>query len=103
MSSTNIDNCIKYSGEKENELSMVFSFHHLKVDYKDNDKWKLLDFDFVSLKNILFSWQESMQENNAWSLYFGAIMISLEYYQDSVMIRNIIKSLLRCLLLLCIV
>lgn len=70
MSSTNIDNCIKYSGEKENELSMVFSFHHLKVDYKDNDKWKLLDFDFVSLKNILFSWQESMQENNAWSALF---------------------------------
>lgn len=70
MSSTTIENCIKYSGEKENELSMVFSFHHLKVDYKNNDKWQLMDFDFKQLKNILFSWQEGMQSNNAWSALF---------------------------------
>lgn len=70
MSSTSIENCIKYSGEKENELSMVFSFHHLKVDYKNNDKWQLMDFDFQELKNILFSWQEGMQDNNAWSALF---------------------------------
>ncbi|CRF33094.1 Trehalose-6-phosphate hydrolase [Brachyspira suanatina] len=70
MSSTSIENCIKYSGEKENELSMVFSFHHLKVDYKNNDKWQLMDFDFKELKNILFSWQEGMQDNNAWSALF---------------------------------
>ncbi|MEI0495544.1 alpha,alpha-phosphotrehalase [Brachyspira intermedia] len=70
MSSTSIENCIKYSGEKENELSMVFSFHHLKVDYKNNDKWQLMDFDFQELKNILFSWQEGMQNNNAWSALF---------------------------------
>lgn len=70
MSSTSIENCIKYSGEKENELSMVFSFHHLKVDYKNKDKWQLMDFDFQELKNILFSWQEGMQSNNAWSALF---------------------------------
>ena len=70
MSSTTIENCIKYSGEKENELSMVFSFHHLKVDYKNKDKWQLMDFDFQELKNILFSWQEGMQSNNAWSALF---------------------------------
>lgn len=70
MSSTSIENCIKYSGEKENELSMVFSFHHLKVDYRNKDKWQLMDFDFQKLKNILFSWQEGMQDNNAWSALF---------------------------------
>ena len=70
MSSTTIENCIKYSGEKENELSMVFSFHHLKVDYKNKDKCQLMDFDFQELKNILFSWQEGMQSNNAWSALF---------------------------------
>lgn len=70
MSSTSIENCIKYSGEKENELSMVFSFHHLKVDYKNNDKWQLMDFDFQELKNLLFTWQEGMQDNNAWSALF---------------------------------
>ncbi|MEI0607304.1 alpha,alpha-phosphotrehalase [Brachyspira pulli] len=70
MSSTSIENCIKYSGEKENELSMVFSFHHLKVDYKNKDKWQLMDFDFQELKNLLFTWQEGMQYNNAWSALF---------------------------------
>ncbi len=30
MSSTTIDNCIKYSNPERNELSMTFSFHHLK-------------------------------------------------------------------------
>ena len=70
MSSTSIENCIKYSGEKENELSMVFSFHHLKVDYKNKDKWQLMDFDLKKKKNILFSWQEGMQSNNAWSALF---------------------------------
>ncbi len=30
MSSTTIDNCIKYSNPREEELSMVFNFHHLK-------------------------------------------------------------------------
>ncbi|MEI0477688.1 alpha,alpha-phosphotrehalase [Brachyspira pulli] len=70
MSSTSIENCIKYSAEKENELSMVFSFHHLKVDYKNKDKWQLMDFDFQELKNLLFTWQEGMQDNNAWSALF---------------------------------
>lgn len=70
MSSTTIDNCIKYSNPKENELSMVFNFHHLKVDYKNNDKWTLMDFDFALLKDIFESWQVGMQEGNGWSAIF---------------------------------
>ncbi len=70
MSSTTIDNCIKYSNPKENELSMVFNFHHLKVDYKNNDKWTLMDFDFALLKDIFESWQVGMQEGNGWSATF---------------------------------
>ena len=34
MSSTTIANSIEYSKPSEHELSMVFTFHHLKVDYK---------------------------------------------------------------------
>lgn len=70
MSSTTIDNCFKYSREKENELSMVFSFHHLKIDYKDKNKWKLQEPDFEELKNILNEWQIGMQKNNAWNALF---------------------------------
>ena len=70
MSSTSIDNCIKYSNPAEKELSMVFNFHHLKVDYKDGDKWTLMDFDFMMLKKIFEDWQEGMQKGNGWSATF---------------------------------
>lgn len=70
MSSTSMENCFKYSGKDENELSMVFNFHHLKVDYKNKDKWALQPFDFQELKDILNSWQVGMQEHNAWSALF---------------------------------
>ncbi|CAH2212497.1 alpha,alpha-phosphotrehalase [Tepidibacter aestuarii] len=70
MSSTNMDNCIKYSNPDEKELSMVFNFHHLKVDYENGDKWTLMDFDFIKLKEILNSWQIGMEEGNGWNALF---------------------------------
>ena len=39
MSSTSLEHCIRYSNPKEKELSMCLNFHHLKVDYKDGEKW----------------------------------------------------------------
>ena len=49
---------------------MVFSFHHLKVDFMGNDKWVLVPTDFGKLKDILFSWQEGMAAHNAWNAVF---------------------------------
>lgn len=63
MSSTDLENCILYSKPEEKELSMVFNFHHLKVDYENGDKWSLKDFDFKMLKEIFDHWQTGMQEN----------------------------------------
>ncbi len=70
MSSTSIEHCIQYSNPKQKELSMVFNFHHLKIDYKDGEKWSVMDFDFMALKNILDSWQKGMQEGNGWNALF---------------------------------
>lgn len=70
MSSTTLDNCVKFASEKEDELDMVFNFHHLKVDYKDGDKWKLKDFDFLALKNLFDEWQVGMQNHDAWNALF---------------------------------
>lgn len=70
MSSTTIENCAGYAGEDSNELDMVFSFHHLKVDYKNQMKWELQDADFMALKRLLFKWQVGMQEANAWNALF---------------------------------
>ena len=70
MSSTSIKECIKYSNPDEKELSMCFNFHHLKVDYKDGDKWKLMAPDIVSLKLIFKEWQEKIQSGNGLNALF---------------------------------
>ena len=70
MSSTNIENSILYSSAKGDELSMVFSFHHLKVDYENGEKWTKSKFDFIKLKEILNSWQIGLQEGGGWNALF---------------------------------
>ena len=70
MSSTTVENGIKYSDPKTNELSMIFSFHHLKVDYKDGEKWTSMPFDFIKLKEILNEWQAGMAEGGGWNALF---------------------------------
>ncbi|HIT67858.1 MAG TPA: alpha,alpha-phosphotrehalase [Candidatus Merdisoma merdipullorum] len=70
MSSTSIENCYSYAGADTQELSMVFSFHHLKVDFMGNEKWVLVPADFGKLKDILFTWQTKMEEHDAWNAVF---------------------------------
>ncbi|PGX53701.1 alpha,alpha-phosphotrehalase [Bacillus anthracis] len=70
MSSTTIDNCIKYSNPERNELSMTFSFHHLKVDYPNGDKWTKANFDFIKLKEIMSNWQIEVQKGGGWNALF---------------------------------
>ncbi|MBG9789962.1 alpha,alpha-phosphotrehalase [Brevibacillus laterosporus] len=70
MSSTTIDNCIRYTNPDERELSMVFNFHHLKVDYPNGQKWATGEFDFAKLKSILNEWQVGMQAGEGWNALF---------------------------------
>ena len=70
MSSTTIDNCIRYTNPDEKELSMVFNFHHLKVDYENGQKWTLMDFDFMELKKLFKEWQKGMEEGDGWNAVF---------------------------------
>lgn len=70
MSSTSIDNCIRYTNPREEELNMTFSFHHLKVDYPNGEKWTKADFDFHALKNILSDWQVEMNKGGGWNALF---------------------------------
>lgn len=72
MSSTRLEDCIRYSNDdpQERELSMCFSFHHLKVDYKDGDKWALAEPDRIALKKLFEAWQLGMQEGNGWNALF---------------------------------
>lgn len=70
MSSTSIEHCIRYSNPKERELSMCFSFHHLKVDYRQQEKWALQPPDFIQLKKLLNDWQLGMQNGDGWNALF---------------------------------
>ncbi|MDF2884044.1 MAG: alpha,alpha-phosphotrehalase [Clostridiaceae bacterium] len=70
MSSTSIDNCVKYTNPEEKELSMSFSFHHLKVDYPNGEKWSAAPFDFIKLKQIISDWQYGMIKGNGWNALF---------------------------------
>ena len=70
MSSTTLENCIKYSSPESHELSMCFNFHHLKVDYKDGDKFSLMAPDLKLLRNYFSEWQEGMAKTNGWSAVF---------------------------------
>lgn len=70
MSSTSLENCIRYSNPQERELSMCFNFHHLKIDYQDGQKWELKEPDLMELKNLFRVWQEGMQQNNGWNAVF---------------------------------
>ena len=70
MSSTTMENCVLYSSPDRQELSMTFNFHHLKVDYKDGQKWTLAPFDFEELKSLYHSWGKEMSDENGWSALF---------------------------------
>lgn len=69
MSSTSLEHCQRYGALDGSELSMVFNFHHLKVDYPGGDKWTKAPFDFLELKRIFNHWQSGMH-GKAWSALF---------------------------------
>lgn len=70
MSSTSLENCVRYSNPMENELSMCFNFHHLKVDYKDGQKWELMEPDYKALNQLYRQWQLGMQAEDGWNAVF---------------------------------
>lgn len=70
MSSTTIENSIAYTRPQDHELSMVFTFHHLKVDYKDGEKWSIMPFNFKKLKDIMLTWNSKIDQGGGWQALF---------------------------------
>ena len=69
MSSTTLEHCQQYSANDGKELSMVFNFHHLKVDYTNGEKWSKAPFDFRQLKQIFNHWQTGLN-GKGWGALF---------------------------------
>ena len=70
MSSTTLENSIRYSNPESEELSMIFSFHHLRIDYPSGNKWEIQPFRFHDLKKNLFTWQREMEKGGGWNALF---------------------------------
>ena len=70
MASTDLANCVRYTRPEDHELSMSFSFHHLKVDYAGGRKWELTEPDVGQLRSIFREWQEGMQAGGGWNALF---------------------------------
>ncbi|MFM5156163.1 alpha,alpha-phosphotrehalase [Aeromonas veronii] len=70
MSSTSLEHCQRYGALDGSELSMVFNFHHLKVDYPNGDKWTKAPFDFLELKRIFNHWQSGMHGKGWLALFW---------------------------------
>jgi trehalose-6-phosphate hydrolase len=49
---------------------MSFNFHHLKVDYKNGDKWQIQPFDKVKLIDLLHQWNTQMSNGGGWNAWF---------------------------------
>lgn len=70
MSSTTLKKCAQYSNPDNEELTMCFNFHHLKVDYANKEKWTLMPFDFHELKSLLNEWDVEMEKEGGWNALF---------------------------------
>ncbi|WP_088809807.1 MULTISPECIES: alpha,alpha-phosphotrehalase [unclassified Listeria] len=70
MSSTSLSSCVAYTNPENEELDMVFNFHHLKVDYKDKAKWTKAPFNFIELKQLFADWQTGMYQGGGWNALF---------------------------------
>lgn len=70
MSSTTPEQCIKYTHPKREELSMVFNFHHMKVDYPNGKKWASAKYRLSDLKRVMSEWQLKMAAGGGWNALF---------------------------------
>ncbi len=69
MSSATLEHCQQYGALDGEELSMVFSFDHVEVDFVNGVKWTLTPLDLVAQKAIFTHWQQGMH-NKAWNALF---------------------------------
>ncbi|TYS70805.1 alpha-glucosidase [Sutcliffiella horikoshii] len=65
------DQAKDYTGEKRNELNMVFQFEHMGLDNGPNGKWDVQELNLIELKQSLSRWQYTLADSGWNSLYFN--------------------------------
>lgn len=67
--SVTVDEALKYSGFKQNELNMVFQFDHTSLTDGKWGKWTDEKTDLVKLKAVFSKWQKGLY-GKAWNCLF---------------------------------
>ncbi|MGJ9385756.1 glycoside hydrolase family 13 protein [Salipaludibacillus sp. CF4.18] len=62
---------IDYTDPKNEELNMIFTFEHMNLDQKGNDKWDISLLDLRELKRNFEKWQTSLYQKGWNSLYWN--------------------------------
>ena len=57
-----------YSDPRRRELSMIFQFEHMTLDWGELGKWTPLQLDVIALKRVLSKWQTELV--NGWNSLF---------------------------------
>jgi trehalose-6-phosphate hydrolase len=70
LSSTSIEEAIRYTKPSCKELSMAFTFHHVKVDYLNGKKWTLGKYRLSDLKKVISDWQIGIENGDGWNALF---------------------------------
>ncbi|AGR42217.1 alpha,alpha-phosphotrehalase [Spiroplasma diminutum] len=65
VSSTTKEKSLRYAKTENEQLDSIFTFLHLKVDYKDNNKWSNMKPDLNSFWELQKEWQTCFQNNNS--------------------------------------
>ncbi len=70
-SGVTVEEAKKYAGFDTDELSMVFQFEHVKLEYVDGDKFTLRKVKLPEFKAVMSKWQREL-DGTAWnSLYLA--------------------------------
>tara|TARA_Y100000588_G_scaffold375226_1_gene451292 strand:+ start:112 stop:1740 length:1629 start_codon:yes stop_codon:yes gene_type:complete len=66
-----LENSKLYSNPDGSELSMVFQFHHIKLRWKDGNKWDTTELDLNEFKRVISDWQTGLHGKGWNSLFLG--------------------------------
>lgn len=68
---TTSDQAVLYTDPDRHELSMVFQFDHMHLDYGEHGKFSNVRFKMSDLRNVMTEWEDKL-ENHGWnSLYWS--------------------------------
>lgn len=95
-----LENAQAYSNPDGSELSMVFQFHHIKLRWRDGNKWDTIPLDLSAFKSVITDWQTALHGKGWNSLFLGNhdLPRSVSYWGNDVNYRKESAKMLATLL-----